>query len=246
MNLKRKPLFYVMNMLFPCLLITFVATFGFMLPPDSGEKVNLSITVLLSLAVFQLIVLETIPASGDSAPYIGIFFMLSMVLVGLSCLMTVIVLKTHYKGNHGLKMPRWVRLFILMPLSRVTCIKIEPKSLHHQHTKEVKKERYTYKNGMINNVTFSELKQQEETSALSNNGPCKLQSQIQIRLDSIAESVNVISSYVTEQDEQSEYEREWVVLAQVFDRLFVVIYLCLNLIASITIMVQITSDSPTT
>ncbi|KAJ8304826.1 hypothetical protein KUTeg_018409 [Tegillarca granosa] len=71
LNLKRKPLFYVMNMLFPCLLITFVATFGFMLPPDSGEKVNLSITVLLSLAVFQLIVLETIPASGDSAPYIG-------------------------------------------------------------------------------------------------------------------------------------------------------------------------------
>lgn len=79
MNLKRKPLFYVMNMVFPCLLITFVATFGFMLPPDSGEKVNLSITVLLSLAVFQLIVLETIPASGDSAPFLGkVDFILSL------------------------------------------------------------------------------------------------------------------------------------------------------------------------
>lgn len=96
---------------------------------------------------------------------------------------------------------------------------------------------------MINNISFSEVKQQEEVPSSGNNGSSKLQSQIQIRLDSIAESVNVISSYVTEQDEQSEDEREWIVLAQVLDRLFVVIYLCLNLIASITIMVQITDDS---
>jgi hypothetical protein len=42
-----------------------VAVLGFLLPPASGEKVNLEITVLLSLAVFQLIVLELMPPSGN-------------------------------------------------------------------------------------------------------------------------------------------------------------------------------------
>lgn len=70
-QLKRKPLFYMLNVVFPCLLITFVAVLGFLLPPMSGEKVSLQVTVLLSLAVFQLVVLDMIPASGDPLPFIS-------------------------------------------------------------------------------------------------------------------------------------------------------------------------------
>ena len=76
-NLRRKPLFYILNIISPCLLITFVAVFGFLLPPESGEKVNLSVTVLLSLAVFQLLVLETMPASGETVPLIGELFVIA-------------------------------------------------------------------------------------------------------------------------------------------------------------------------
>jgi len=72
LKLVRKPLFYLMNLLFPCMLITTVACLGFMLPPDSGEKVSLEITVLLSLAVFLLVVSETLPPSSETFPYIGI------------------------------------------------------------------------------------------------------------------------------------------------------------------------------
>ena len=40
LTIRRRPLFYVFNMVFPCLLITLVAYLGFYLPPGSGEKVN--------------------------------------------------------------------------------------------------------------------------------------------------------------------------------------------------------------
>ena len=60
-----------MNLIFPCTLISAVAILGFLLPPASGEKVNLEITVLLSLAVFQLVVLELMPPTGDTVPFIG-------------------------------------------------------------------------------------------------------------------------------------------------------------------------------
>ncbi|KAG8134856.1 hypothetical protein E2320_007930 [Naja naja] len=52
--LKRKSSFYIFNLLLPCLLISFLAPLGFYLPADSGEKVSLGVTVLLSLTVFQL------------------------------------------------------------------------------------------------------------------------------------------------------------------------------------------------
>ena len=71
--LDRKPLFYMMSLIFPCMLITAVACLGFMLPPDSGEKVSLEITVLLSLAVFLLVVSETMPPSSENFPFIGMY-----------------------------------------------------------------------------------------------------------------------------------------------------------------------------
>lgn len=79
-KLKRKPLFYMLNVVFPCLLITFVAVLGFLLPPDSGEKISLQVTVLLSLAVFQLVILDMIPASGDTFPFISKSFNVYMLI----------------------------------------------------------------------------------------------------------------------------------------------------------------------
>jgi len=69
--MKRKPRFYIMTVLFPCILTSVVATLSFLLPVESGEKVSLGVTVLLSLAVFLLLVSESMPASSDTFPYIG-------------------------------------------------------------------------------------------------------------------------------------------------------------------------------
>jgi nicotinic acetylcholine receptor len=37
--IKRRPLFYVFNMILPSILITIVGFLGFVIPPDCGEKV---------------------------------------------------------------------------------------------------------------------------------------------------------------------------------------------------------------
>ena len=69
--LDRRPAFYLMTMLFPCILVSCVAALVFLLPVESGEKVSLEITVLLSLAVFLLLVSETLPPASDNFPIIG-------------------------------------------------------------------------------------------------------------------------------------------------------------------------------
>lgn len=71
LKIRRKPLFYILSVLFPCMLTSFVAILAFLLPPESGEKVSLNVTILLSLAVFLLMVSDQLPASSDHFPYVG-------------------------------------------------------------------------------------------------------------------------------------------------------------------------------
>ena len=53
--IKRRPLFYVFNMILPSMLITIVGYLGFLIPPDSGEKVSMGVTTLLSMTVFLMV-----------------------------------------------------------------------------------------------------------------------------------------------------------------------------------------------
>ena len=69
--LKRKPRFYMINVVAPCILMSILALLVFYLPPDSGEKVSLGITVLLSFSVFLLLIAENVPKTSDFVPLIG-------------------------------------------------------------------------------------------------------------------------------------------------------------------------------
>lgn len=70
-KLKRKPAFYVTNIIIPSLMITILLVTGFILPVNSGEKVSLEITVMLAMSVFQLLVADKLPPSAEATPWIG-------------------------------------------------------------------------------------------------------------------------------------------------------------------------------
>uniref|UniRef100_A0AAY4CFR2 Neuronal acetylcholine receptor subunit alpha-7 n=1 Tax=Denticeps clupeoides TaxID=299321 RepID=A0AAY4CFR2_9TELE len=111
--MRRRTLYYGLNLLIPCVLISTLALLVFLLPADSGEKISLGITVLLSLTVFMLLVAEIMPATSDSVPLIAQYFATTMVIVGLSVIATVWVLQYHYHDPDGGKMPKWTRVVLL-------------------------------------------------------------------------------------------------------------------------------------
>ncbi|NXA41008.1 ACHA7 protein, partial [Eudromia elegans] len=110
-TMRRRTLYYGLNLLIPCVLISALALLVFLLPADSGEKISLGITVLLSLTVFMLLVAEIMPATSDSVPLIAQYFASIMVIVGLSVVVTVLVLQFHHHDPQAGKMPRWVSSF---------------------------------------------------------------------------------------------------------------------------------------
>uniref|UniRef100_A0A8C9YPQ0 Cholinergic receptor, nicotinic, alpha 7 (neuronal) n=1 Tax=Sander lucioperca TaxID=283035 RepID=A0A8C9YPQ0_SANLU len=112
-TLRRRTLFYALNLLIPCVLLSTMTLVVFLLPANSGEKISLGITVLLSLTVFMLMVAEIMPATSDSVPLIGQYFASTMVIVGMSVVATVIVLQFHHHSPNSGHMPRWVHLVLL-------------------------------------------------------------------------------------------------------------------------------------
>ncbi|XP_029000019.1 neuronal acetylcholine receptor subunit alpha-3 isoform X2 [Betta splendens] len=117
--IRRLPLFYTINMIIPCLLISFLTVLVFYLPSDCGEKVTLCISVLLSLTVFLLVITETIPSTSLVIPLIGEYLLFTMIFVTLSIVITVFVLNVHYRTPKTHTMPCWVRKVFLGLLPRV-------------------------------------------------------------------------------------------------------------------------------
>ncbi|CAG7822726.1 unnamed protein product [Allacma fusca] len=70
-HIRRRTLYYFFNLIIPCVLISSMALLGFTLPPDSGEKLTLGVTILLSLTVFLNLVAEKMPSTSDAVPLIG-------------------------------------------------------------------------------------------------------------------------------------------------------------------------------
>ena len=73
LELQRKPSFYVMILLVPSILVSLISVIGFLLPSESGEKVSLQLTALLSYSLVFLVIVDIIPPIGGNFPLIGIY-----------------------------------------------------------------------------------------------------------------------------------------------------------------------------
>lgn len=69
--IRRRPLFYAVNLLLPSVFLMLMDVVGFHLPPDSGERVSFKVTLLLGYSVFLIIVSDTLPATAIGTPLIG-------------------------------------------------------------------------------------------------------------------------------------------------------------------------------
>ena len=118
-TIRRKTLFHTVNLIIPCVAISFLTVIVFHLPSDSGEKIALSISILLSLTVFFLLLAEIIPPTSLVVPLIGKYLLFTMVLVTLSIIVTVIVLNVHFRSPTTHTMSPWVRKAFLCLLPRL-------------------------------------------------------------------------------------------------------------------------------
>lgn len=96
-HIRRKVLFYMTNLIVPCLVLAMLTVFSFHLPPESGERMGLVITILLGLTVFMLVFTENVPRTSEVTPLIGKYAFTVLCIVAMALLITCCILRVYHK-----------------------------------------------------------------------------------------------------------------------------------------------------
>jgi hypothetical protein len=86
-------------MILPFVVLTILSIAGFLLPPDSNERITFQVTILLAVTVFLLLIHDTLPPSSEFFPKIGIYFTITLLLTGMSCLTSAVLLNLSLRGS---------------------------------------------------------------------------------------------------------------------------------------------------
>lgn len=120
--LSRKPANYVIYIVLPCGLVTFLVTFGFLLPADSGELVTCNLMVLLAYSVFQSLGFK-IPVTSEIPVLIQLIYG-SKMFVTVAIVISIFILRIFEFGPIATKSPpaiilkisrKYLRKILLLP-----------------------------------------------------------------------------------------------------------------------------------
>lgn len=244
--IKRRPLFYIFNLVMPCVLITLVALLGFYMPPESGEKVSMGITTLLSVTVFLMIVAESMPPTSDIVPLIGLYYGITIAIVSATTAMTVLTLNIHHKGSRGLEVPQSVKKVFFGIFAKILFIKLD---LPHPPQKDMKlipeADYYKYEspgyestdiptqNGGLSPRFVKKLRTGGATPTSADNA----EQQFMKVLQKVYQTIERNEIRLQENDRKDIIKQEWQQLALVIDRLLLFVFILVTITVTLVVLV---------
>ncbi|XP_077772861.1 acetylcholine receptor subunit epsilon isoform X3 [Podarcis muralis] len=125
--IQRKPLFYIINIIIPCVLISSLVVLVYFLPAESGgQKITVSISVLLAQTVFLFLIAQKVPETSLSVPLIGKYLLFVMVVATLIVTNCVIVLNVSLRTPSTHTMSQRLKHVFLELLPRYLGSNLEP------------------------------------------------------------------------------------------------------------------------
>uniref|UniRef100_A0A1I7UBB6 Neur_chan_LBD domain-containing protein n=1 Tax=Caenorhabditis tropicalis TaxID=1561998 RepID=A0A1I7UBB6_9PELO len=114
--IQRKPLYYVLNLIAPTAVITFISIIGFFTSVNPftnfcnvsssvhdlrQEKITLGITTLLSMSIMIFMVSDKMPSTSTCVPLIGLFYTLMIAIISFGTLAASSVIFVQKLGSIG-------------------------------------------------------------------------------------------------------------------------------------------------
>uniref|UniRef100_A0A8C5LKQ3 Cholinergic receptor, nicotinic, alpha polypeptide 3 n=2 Tax=Jaculus jaculus TaxID=51337 RepID=A0A8C5LKQ3_JACJA len=262
--IRRLPLFYTVNLIIPCLLISFLTVLVFYLPSDCGEKVTLCINVLLSLTVFLLVITETIPSTSLVIPLIGEYLLFTMIFVTLSIVITVFVLNMHYRTPTTHTMPTWVKAVFLNLLPRVMFMTRpsgggegapqKPRSFHNAELSNLNcfshadskgcREGRPCRGGLCAYCHHSRVKVSNFSANLTRSSSSESVdampplSALSPEIKEAIQSVKYIAENMKAQNVAKEIQDDWKYVAMVIDRIFLWVFILVCILGTAGLFLQ--------
>ncbi|XP_078000145.1 neuronal acetylcholine receptor subunit beta-3-like [Glandiceps talaboti] len=283
-DIKRKPLYYVVNLIVPCALVSVLTVLVFCLPSNSSDKVSLSISLLLTIYVFNLLVTDLLPATSQQLPLLTMYLLVIMGLISLSVVLTAFVSQIYDVDRcDPSPVPKWVKfvLFgrvarVLLPkkkarkekyISRLSTIS-KPGSIQRVQRKyRLEDDTIVRTRARINETYEADVetviprnsRKKASTSRRANNLKGlvpkskqdwlleKLQDSekrfylnVMMRLDKILRSMDKLVNFVSPREAIKENTDDWIFLAALLDRIFLILFSLASTAAAFLILPRIT------
>lgn len=110
-TMRRRWQFIVLNIFFPTICTSLLTMLCFCLPTESGERVGLSISIFLTLAVFMTVASNDLPETAEGVSLIGAYIALQLAWSGTTIVLTVLSLSLVFK-KHDNDIPRWLAMVL--------------------------------------------------------------------------------------------------------------------------------------
>ncbi|KAI8478791.1 Neuronal acetylcholine receptor subunit beta-4 [Branchiostoma belcheri] len=227
--IQRKPLFYIINLIIPCILTSSLSILVFYLPSDCGEKIGLNMAVLLAMTVFLLLIADIIPSSSLAVPLIGKYLIFTMIFVTMTTVATTMVLNVHHRTGSTHEMPEWIR-FIFM--------EVLPKLLRMEKEEEDKEATSVDKN--MNGppyVSTDRVIESSDALSCSREEPGSSR-RLGPEIGKAVKNVKVIADFFKSTDDDSEVNDEWQFVARVIDKLCLYLFLAVCVLVTLAMFFQ--------
>ncbi|KHN78148.1 Acetylcholine receptor subunit alpha-type deg-3 [Toxocara canis] len=107
---RRKPLYYIVNLVIPTSLITLVAVTGFFTPASTSnerrQRLSLGIDTLLAMSILMTMVGEQMPVTSEYVPLFGVFYLTIISIIFIGTMFTVFVLSVDMQKSQSRPVPQ--------------------------------------------------------------------------------------------------------------------------------------------
>uniref|UniRef100_A0A3Q3K293 Cholinergic receptor, nicotinic, gamma n=1 Tax=Monopterus albus TaxID=43700 RepID=A0A3Q3K293_MONAL len=136
--IQRKPLFYIINIIAPCVLFSSLCLLVFFLPAKAGgQKCTMSIATLLGQTVFLFLIAKKVPETSLGVPLIAKYLMFVMSVTTMVVMNSVIVLNVSLRTPNTHKMTNKVRRIFLNILPRLLRMQMRPWTPNNINTSKI-------------------------------------------------------------------------------------------------------------
>uniref|UniRef100_A0A3Q1JI11 Uncharacterized protein n=1 Tax=Anabas testudineus TaxID=64144 RepID=A0A3Q1JI11_ANATE len=241
--IKRKPLFYTINLIIPCVLITSLAILVFYLPSDCGEKMTLCISVLLALTVFLLLISKIVPPTSLAVPLIGKYLMFTMVLVTFSIVSTVCVLNVHHRSPSTHYMPDWVKRLFLVRLPTFLLMRRPGASsvrdkLRRKYADWSNNDSFYVNEDLTNKLCWKMGDIPDGGGGFSDLRRPVAGAERDAELEEAVDGVRYIAEHMKTEDDDEGIIEDWKYVAMVIDRLFLWIFILVCVVGTLGLFMQ--------
>lgn len=155
--IKRRPLFFLVNIIFPVLFLTLLNSFVFLLPVEAGERMSYAITVLLAIAVFMTVISSYLPNTSQTMSRLCYFLVGDLVLSSVICILAIFQMRIYFKSDDRYPVPQYLQKMMNMCKGKNRVIEVKPHISEPEKEVSGNKDLAFVKFGTSDDVTWKDI-----------------------------------------------------------------------------------------